>query len=172
MIELHIGDQLVRFDRDATVSAYSQIPQGEADSCPCSGCRNFRLLRSTAYPDTFRALLSTLGIDPNKECEAVHYGPRAGHHFYGGWFHFVGQLVETGERLVQLDNEFRYFARRSFGRPPAAFGQTVAAVEFTTLLPWVLKEPYDPTADAQILKAEEIMKRYPNALQALANSDQ
>ena len=171
MTEVHISDQLVRFDHDATVSVYSQISQGEADCCPCSGCRNFRLLRNTAYPDTFRAVLSTLGIDPNKECEAVHYGPKAGRHFYGGGFHFVGELVETGERLVQLDNEFQYFVRRSSGRPPAVFGQTVAAVEFTVLLPWVLKGPYDPEADAQIVKAEEIMKRYPNALRALANSD-
>jgi hypothetical protein len=93
MTELRIGDQLIRFDRDATVLAYSQIPQGDADRCDCSGCRNFALQREKIYPDAFRALLNVLGIDHHKEGEAIHYGPKGALHFYGGWFHFVGVLL-------------------------------------------------------------------------------
>jgi len=39
------------------------------------------------------------------------------------------------------------------------------------MLPWVLKEPYDPAFDTAILKSQEIMERYPNALRKLANSE-
>ena len=172
MTELRIGDQLIRFDREATVAAYSQVPQGDANRCPCSGCRNFALLRDKAYPDDFQAFLTTLGIDVNKEGEAFSYGPKGQGHYYGGWFYFVGELEETSERLVDSDGDFQYFVGTSFPRPPEIFGKTVSAVEFTTLIPWVLEEPWDPVADAQILKVEEIMDRYPNTLRALAKPKQ
>jgi hypothetical protein len=67
MTELRIGDQLIRFDREATVAAYSDVPQGWADQCSCSGCRNFARQRKTAYPTEFRDLLNTVGIDPAKK---------------------------------------------------------------------------------------------------------
>ena len=171
MTELRIGDQLIRFDRDATVLAYSKVQQGDADRCPCSGCRNFVLLRDKAYPDTFRDLLNTIGIDSKKEGEAVHYGPKGDLRFYGGWFYFVGKLVEPGERLSNASDSFQYWIGTSVPQPPSAFGERVPAVEFTTLLPWVLDEPYDPIGDVQAVKAEEIMNRYPKTLQKLANSE-
>ncbi len=144
MTDLRIGDQLIRCDRDATVAAYLQVPHGQANDCPCSGCRNFALLREKIYPTEFRNLLDTIGIDGNKEGEAVHYGPVEGSlHFYGGWFYFVGEIA------------FQYFCSWIFPRPPAIFGSQVASLEFATRLPWVLDTPYDPVADAQILKCEE-----------------
>jgi len=173
--DLRIGDQLIRFDRDVTVAAYLQVPHGQANDCPCSGCRNFALLREKIYPTEFRNLLDTIGIDGNKEGEAVHYGPVEGSlHFYGGWFYFVGEVAEKGERLVEIGNleargfkdvktmtghdahgEFQYFCSWIFPRPPAIFGSQVATLEFATRLPWVLDTPYDPVAEAQILKCEE-----------------
>jgi hypothetical protein len=42
------------------------------------------------------------------------------------------------------------------------------AVEFATRIPWVLNEPYDPSFEKQMEKAEEIMNRYPNALRSLS----
>jgi hypothetical protein len=144
MTELRIGDQLIRFDREATIAAYSQVEQGGADRCSCSGCRNFALLRDKIYPDAFLELLDKLGIDPTKEGEAVHYGPKADLHLYGGWFYFVGQVVEAGEGSSKAGDDFQYWTGTSFPRPPAAFGKTVAALEFMTQLPWVLEEPYEP----------------------------
>jgi hypothetical protein len=185
--ELRIGDQLIRFDREATIAAYSAVTQGWADRCTCSGCRNFARQRDRVYPIEFRNLLNTLGIDPAKEGEAVHHGPASGFQFYGGWFYFVGELLEKGESIVSIrrvpttvdprrerssvPEEFQYFIGTAFPRPPAAFGKSVAAVEFSTLLPWVLEEPYDPAADAVIQKLEEVMRRYPNALRALAKPE-
>jgi len=144
MNQLRIGDQLIHYDREATVAAYSQIKQGGADLCTCSGCRNFALLRAKAYPDAFRELLNTLGIDAKKEGEAVHYGPREdSSHLYGGWFYFVGNIIEAGEASSTAGNGFQYWAGASFPRPPAAFQKTVAAIQFITPLPWLLDEPYD-----------------------------
>jgi hypothetical protein len=149
MTELRIGDQLIQFDREATVPACSKIERGDADRCSCSGCRNFALLRSKVHPEVFRVLLETLGIDPNKEGEAVHYGPKGDLHSYGGWFYLVGKLIEAGERNCNAGAEFQHFVGTAFPRPPAAFGKAVVAIEFTTLLPWVLEEPWDPKADSQ-----------------------
>jgi hypothetical protein len=171
MIELRIGDQLIRFDREATVAAYSQVEQGGADRCSCSGCRNFALLRDKIYPDTFRELLDKLGIDPKKEGEAVHYGPKGDGHLYGGWFYFVGEVIEPGERSTIAGDDFQYWTGTSFPRPPAVFGKTVAALEFMAQLPWILEEPYDPKAEQKAAKANQIMDRYPNTLRNLADPE-
>ena len=155
MTELRIGDQLIRFDRDATIAAYAQMQCGGADRCSCSGCRNFARLRHDVYPEAFRDLLNTLGVDPKKEGEAVHYGPKeTGRHLYGGWFYFVGEVVEAGERSSNASDDFQYWTGTSFPRPPVAFGKTVAAVEFMTELPWVLEEPYGPAKDSQVPKSK------------------
>lgn len=169
MIELRVGDQLVRFDRDLTIAAYSHVERGDADRCGCLPCRNFALLRGTAYPPDFREFLAALGIDPNKEGEAFHYGPKEGQHLYGGWFYFVGELAEKGEQLVELEGGFQYFVSTAFPKPPAPFGKNVAAVEFTTLLPWRIDQKSDPHEDA-MHEVEDIMQRYQNALRSLARS--
>jgi len=150
MNQLRIADQLIRYDRVATVAAYSQMKQGGADLCTCSGCRNFVVLRDRVYPDAFRELLKTLGIDAKKEGEAVHYGPKARSHLYGGWFYFVGKIIESGEKCSTTGDGFQYWAGTSFPRPPVAFGKTVAAIEFMTRLPWVLDEPYEVTEAGKI----------------------
>ncbi len=91
--------------------------------------------------------------------------------------------IEVGERLttVQLPGSpspirlgpgpgegFQYWFSTSFARPPAIFGSKVGAVEFTTLIPWVLDEPYDPAFERTMDKAEEIMARYRKTLRDLA----
>src|SRR6266568_4683509 len=152
MTELRLGDQLVRYDRDATLAAYAQLPQGWAEECGCSTCRNFIAVRAQAFPDAFRTFLSELGIDANKEGEAIYYGPIEGNlHFYGGWFYLVGELIEAAEKLKTITWFVLSCATDSgprrglpvlvlyeFCAPPAIFGSRIAAVEFTTLLPWVL----------------------------------
>jgi hypothetical protein len=45
----------------------------------------------------------------------------------------------------------------------------VGAVEFTTLIPWVLDEPYNPAGERTMDKAEEMMARYRKTLRNLAN---
>jgi hypothetical protein len=142
--ELRLGDQVARYDRDATIAAYALMPVGGADRCGCVHCRNFAAQRDTVYPNEFRDLFSRLGIDSNKEGDVYDkVGPfDLRTRPTGGWFYFVGQLIEPGEKLVQA-GDFQYWLQPSFPRPPACFGEHVAAIEFSTDVPWVLDEaPY------------------------------
>jgi hypothetical protein len=144
MEEFRLGDQLIRYDREATVAAYSSVPSSGTDRCGCVHCRNFAAQREIVYPPEFRATLTLLGIDPNKEGEVYDkVGPfdlriRP----TGGWFYFVGDLIKPGERLMQ-DGKFQYWFQPSFPRPPICFGENVGAIEFSVEVPWVLDElPY------------------------------
>jgi hypothetical protein len=145
MEDLRLGDQLARFDRERTVSAYLQLQFGDADRCRCVWCRNFAAQRSTVYPETFLNLLQRIGIDPGKEGEVYDMaGPDDRRvRSTGGWFYFVGELVEKGEKSISeraREGEFSYWLGTSFPRPPACFGERVAALEFVTDVSWVLRE--------------------------------
>lgn len=131
----------VEFDRGANVAAYSKIT-GDADRCPCTGCKNFAAQRSTVYPDEFVQLLRELGIDPMKEGYAWECGPdKDGLYIYGGWFHFIGRFLRRGF-AVQLGAFEYWFSEGQVPRAPAAFGEGCrCAVEFTTRLKWVIDEP-------------------------------
>ena len=144
MEELRLGDQLVRFDHDATVAAYALMPQGDGDRCGCVHCRNFAAQRGSIYPPNFRLLLAQIGIDPAKEGEVFDMvGPfNERLRPTGGWFYFVGEFIERGEKRVD-EGEFQYWFQPSFPRPPDSFGQSVVAIEFSVRVPWVLDEdPY------------------------------
>jgi hypothetical protein len=92
MDELRLGDQFIRYDREATVAAYRTVAAGGAERCGCIYCRNFAVQRTTVYPQAFRALLNQLGIDPDKEGEIYDgIGPfEVPTRPTGGWFYFVG----------------------------------------------------------------------------------
>ena len=99
MTEMRVGDQIIRYDRDATAAVYGTLEHGDAEECGCTFCKNFAVQRELIYPPSFRALLEQLGVDPNKEGEIFECGPvKDGCHLYGGWFHFVGEMVTAGER--------------------------------------------------------------------------
>ena len=99
MAEMQVGDQVIRYDREATAAIYARMTGGWADDCGCVGCRNLMAQRDVIYPVEFRVLLEQLGIDPNKEAEAFANGPLDnGLCHYGGWFFFVGEMVNAGFR--------------------------------------------------------------------------
>jgi hypothetical protein len=141
MEEFRLGDQLVRYDRDATVTAYNAFPHGDADRCKCVHCRNFAAQRGNVYPQDFRTLLDQLGIDPNKEGEVFDMAGPDDRRIRptGGWFYFVGEFINKGERLTQ-SGDFQYWLQPSFPRPPDCFGESVIAIEFCVQVSWVLKE--------------------------------
>jgi hypothetical protein len=141
MEEFRLGDQLVLFDRQATTIAYSVMPYGGADRCACVHCRNFAAQRAKLYPPDFLVLLDQFGIDPNKEGEVFdEVGPfEQSNRPTGGWFYFVGMLMEKGEKLIQ-SGKFQYWIQPAFPRPPAYFGEDVAAIEFAVEIPWILEE--------------------------------
>jgi len=41
MTEMQIGDQTIRYDRDATVAVYESPEHGDAEECGCIFCKNF-----------------------------------------------------------------------------------------------------------------------------------
>jgi hypothetical protein len=69
--EKQLGDQTIRYDREATAAIYGSMKNGWAEDCGCVGCRNLVAQRDVVYPAPFRELLNQLGIDSNKESEAV-----------------------------------------------------------------------------------------------------
>jgi hypothetical protein len=121
MIELRIGDQTIRHDRNATAAVYASLDHGFAEKCGCLFCRNFALQRNLVYPASFRALLEQLGIDPNKEGEAFEYGP-------------VEDAADS--------NYFESFFTTAHPGDRAFCGGPMLAIEFTTQFKLVL--PDDP----------------------------
>ncbi len=135
-------------DRNATERAYSKAEKGGADTCNCVPCRNFRKARTIAFPAAFLTLLDQLGIDPSKDGEVYHNGRNApGRHDYAGWFHFVGELAETGDFApVSLAEGFTAWMCRA-GAPRLASLEGLAAVQLefhAEGVPWLLNEP-EPT---------------------------
>jgi hypothetical protein len=139
------GEWKYTVNRDATKRAYAQAGAGGADSCSCSGCRNFRLARSQVFPNTFLQLLDELGIDPLKDVEVYECGTTApGYRYYGGWYHFAGTLEVTGDfPRIELGEGFLVWMCRQgslFG--PNIHDASVIQLEFEARsVPWLLDEP-------------------------------
>ena len=146
MIEMRVGDQIIRYDRAATAAIYASLKGGWAEKCGCVGCRNLLAQRDVIYPAAFRELLDRLGIDPNREGEAVADGPlKNGLHHYGGWFFFVGEMVTEGKQITQVSDSphFGYFFTRNGPCPEAFRGAPHLGIEFVAHLKWILNEPWD-----------------------------
>ena len=146
MTEMRVGDQTIRYDRDATAAVYGSLEHGFAEKCSCIFCKNFASQRNLVYPASFRALLEQLGIDPNKEGEAFEYGPvEDGCHLYGGWFYFIGEMVTAGERNHNApdSHHFESFFTTAHPSDGAFRGGPMLAIEFTAHVKWVLPESAD-----------------------------
>lgn len=146
MTELQVGDQTIRYNREATVAKYQSMERGYAEKCGCVFCRNFAAQRDAIFPASFRALLDQLGIDPNKEGEAFEYGPvEPGVHLYGGWFHFVGEIVVWGEGINTTPDPspFQFFITTAGPPAPEFRGEPRLSVEFTARVKWLLPESPD-----------------------------
>lgn len=144
-IPFEFGRWKYTVDRRATVDAYGRAERGGADSCACVGCRNFSVARASVFPGPFLQLLDKLGIDPLKDAEVYHVARlNPDHHAYGGWYHFVGTLVETGDfPVVDFGNGFTvYMCRASAPRLESLEGFLVVQLEFRTEnVPWLLNDP-------------------------------
>jgi hypothetical protein len=97
------------------------------------------------------ALFTLLGVDPTKPAELCHWGREpSGLYLTGGWFHFVGRILE-GEDAVQgsdgtgmikfqaLPGGAELALTMHISLLPAAFRDvSVCQLEFHTRIPWVL----------------------------------
>lgn len=141
MEQICLGDQIIRYDKKRTRTAYAAMKSGSAERCRCPYCLNFLAQRSTVYPEKFRLLLDQLGIDPEKEGDVFENRQEDQLVGYGGWFYLAGEVIEAGERMTDAGSDFQYFFRASY-RPTLEgdFGEEVLALEFSTKLPWVISE--------------------------------
>jgi hypothetical protein len=146
MTDITVGDQTIRYDPGATAAIYASLRNGWAQDCGCVGCRNLLAQRDEVYPTEFRELLQRLGIDPNKESEAVADGPlENGLHHYGGWFYFVGEMVAAGESMsiIRESPYFGYFFTRVGPCPKQFRNGPRLAVGFEAHFRWILTESWD-----------------------------
>ncbi len=77
LTEMRLGDQAIRYDRKRTQHVYSGLDKGGADECGCIYCQNVAAQRDSASPDSFNI--------------------EGGKFTYGGWFYFIGEMIEAGE---------------------------------------------------------------------------
>lgn len=139
------GPQTIIFDREATIDLYSRIVKVlGADSCRCIFCKNFAAQRQTLFPIEFSQFLEELGIDPTREWEAFEYNFAKNPNkllFYGGWFVFVGAVVEGADHRPDPEQkDFVHWFTSSFPAGTLPTGIVLCAVEFLIQIPWVLPE--------------------------------
>jgi hypothetical protein len=157
MTEVHFGRWLLSTDREATSGAYARVPVGGPEECGCEPCQNFVVARKQIYPVEALTVFDQLGVRFDREAEVYHMARlQSGKHLYGGWFHFVGSILNgadaakpIGENLWQPDLEkigedFSLGFSSRLGMVPEPFrGLPLVQVEFTANGPWVIsaKEP-------------------------------
>ena len=91
-----INSWLIKYDRVSTFEAYKKIDKGNPEKCNCKYCLNYIAARDKAYPEDFLKMLIKFGVDHNKETEVFYLNKfKTGLHDYGGWFHFVGEIIES-----------------------------------------------------------------------------
>lgn len=136
--ELH--DWVLTCDVEATRRIYSQISEGGANECVCDYCKNYSRLRSRVFPENARVFLARLGVDWRREAEVVHYNIEdSGLHFYGGWFHFIGNIAVKGTQF-QVTGNFSLDFGEQYAPMFAQFkNKPTVRIDFYTYLPWILE---------------------------------
>lgn len=141
----------VECDVDKTSALYAEF---DGPSCRCGYCRNFWTAMDSAFPQDFRLLASRLGIDVAKPTEVwQYYRESSGLHYYGGLFHFSGQIVFDPRKpstpgspteFERLVSGFELtLGQKGFLIPECFKGHQLVHLDFATHVPWVLDEP-DP----------------------------
>ncbi|MGB4776049.1 MAG: hypothetical protein WBP45_12800 [Daejeonella sp.] len=138
-------------DKQLTKLTYDKELAGGAESCGCNYCKNFANYRDKAYPEEIKQLFIELGIDYKKESEICHYYKQDnGQHFYGGWFHFKGQVTgkeddNTAESesvldLMPITKDFSIGFRAGNALTFFEDKENLVQVEFNVTIPWTISE--------------------------------
>jgi hypothetical protein len=147
MQEFRIDGWKLICDPGCTREAYFRSSRGAHD-CPCTGCRNFLAVRDDFYPSSFLGLLNSLGINKHKEAEVHDLGPKGELRIYGGWYHFIGRVVEDpshptvliGEQPIHAAWEILFLQKRDLALETFETPELVQ-LEFIVELPWRRKDP-------------------------------
>lgn len=149
MREHRIAGWTLGCDPDQTRSAYSRSSRGAHD-CQCAGCRNFLTVRDDFYPPSLLLMLDQLGIDKHKEAEVYEMGPQGEGRLYGGWYHFIGRVIENADRAVSFVGDqpnspawqVLFLKKRDLALETFGTSELVQ-LEFTVELPWRLVDSPD-----------------------------
>lgn len=142
MAQIRYRDWVLDCDVEATRAGYQTISQGGAESCNCAGCRNFLAQRDAAYPPEVLNLFNELGVNYKRDAEIYHTARlEPDVHLYGGWFHFVGNIVTQPTGPTTLNNFTIDFIPNNALAIKAFENQPLVQIEITVKLPWVLSEP-------------------------------
>jgi len=132
-------------DFDLTRAGYDSITAGGAETCDCAGCRNFLAQRDSVFPAEVLQLFLQLGVDYRRDAEIYHTARlEPGLHLYGGWFHFVGTILQEAIGPATLDGFTLDFILDNALAAEAFKNQPLVQIEISVKLPWVLSEP-EPT---------------------------
>ena len=137
---IRIGGNELTCDPAATRSAYRLFTP---DLCDCAGCRNYRLARDQVFSGAALEFFGQFGIDPCKEAETYDLGPAPANPnliLYGGWFHFIGEIVKCGDRVSLGDNLVVWFSPGVALGPPSFAGRLLVQMEMEALVPWLLPQ--------------------------------
>ena len=148
-MQLQVATWQIECDPQATRAAYESFPPGT--ECSCDQCRNFNAAAGSTFPPEFIALASSLGVDPSKPAELMHWCREpSGLYLTGGWFHFIGSIISGADSHQHPDGtgtvSYEALApgvevglTRHNALVPATFsGLAVCQLEFQTRVPWVL----------------------------------
>jgi len=143
MLAIQVAGNELLCDPDATASGYAAwIPQ----ECDCTSCANYRANRHALFTTACLAFFAQFGIDPIKPAEIYDVGPVEGSTpgmiQYGGWFHFIGEIVRLGEN-VALSPDLTVWFSRKIALAAASFTGPVVQLEIEARLPWVLEVPWE-----------------------------
>lgn len=142
MERIELGGNELSFDAEAARAAYRLfVPH----VCDCAGCRNFYAARDRFFRKSSIDLFARLGIDVNKEAEIYDIGPipsEPGYVRYGGWFHLVGEIVNSGAPVEIESGLIVWFSSKLALVPQAFAGLRLVQLEIEARAPWVLGEPW------------------------------
>ena len=146
MTQITYRDWIFDCNVEVTRKAYETILAGGAETCECTGCKNFLAQRDAVFPDEVLALFNELGINYKRDAEIYHIARlRPEVHQYGGWFHFVGNIVTQPIGPANLDRFTIDFVPDNALAAKAFENQPLVQIEITAEIPLSLIHISEPT---------------------------
>lgn len=150
MKEIRIKDWLLKVDVEQTERIYSQFCTF-AESCGCLYCRNYTEV-AKRFSIELLSFFQSLGIDPTKCAgEIMEFGKLENEmHYYGGWYHFVGEIIDGPDCMVPPENwnkinlikidSFEMGFTKEVQLVSSNFPESVVQLEFVSTIPWILQD--------------------------------
>lgn len=152
-IRVKYRDWIFEVDRQLTKENYDIIIGGGSEGCECNDCKNYLTFRENVFPNEVQNLFNDLGIDYRKEVEILSYETLPnGLHNIGGWFHFIGQVIEGKDcdaslsgggytfDLTEIFDNFKIGFTKHISWTLFKNKYNLVQIEFNTSIPWVIDE--------------------------------